>query len=200
MSFYITWTIALLLLVFFHTLSTILWRKLNKKTFFSKTVIITGATSGIGEQLAYQYAKQNSNLLLSGRRIDRLKQVARHCKSLGANQSNYLIGDLSQNSDNKSLIDTAISLYGGIDLLILNAGVNTRHRIEDIPFPPTQEIEDMININLWSCVNLTTLSLPYLRERKGSVALISSDVALEPVAKRSLYAATKRGVQAFLKC
>jgi len=174
-------------------------RNANKKSFASKTVIITGASAGIGEQLAYRYSKEGSRLFLSGRRKDRLQEVADRCIQLGAIDAKYLPGDLSEENYNKELIDTVVKEYGGIDLLILNAGVGCLVRVEDMPFPPSDDIRTVVNTNFWSCIWLTTLSLSYLKKSKGSIAFISSLSAVFPVPRRALYGATKTGLNNFFK-
>jgi len=124
----------------------------NKKSFTSKSVVITGASSGIGEQLAYYYAKEGSRVFLSGRREARLKEVTKRCLELGACEAKYLPGDLSQEECNKELIDKVLEDFGGIDLIILNAGIGCLVRVEDLPFPPTPEVRSVVNTNFWSCI------------------------------------------------
>jgi len=173
--------------------------KKNRKTFKSKSVIITGASAGIGEQLAYKYATEGSRILLSGRRENRLQEVSKRCKELGAQDVAYIAGDLSKEAYSKSIIDEALSKFGGIDLVILNAGIGCLVPIKDMTFPPSEEIENVVKTNFWSCIWLTVLAVPHLRQSKGSIAFISSLSAVFATPRRAVYAATKCGINVFFK-
>jgi short-subunit dehydrogenase len=117
----------LILIVFIYALSYYLY-----KTYFyfptieieqlrNKRVIITGASRGIGEQLAYEYARYNCRLILAARGIDILKtQVAEKCRQLGANQVECIYFDASKEEACIELIKKTIEFYEGIDILILN--------------------------------------------------------------------------------
>jgi hypothetical protein len=86
-------------------------------------VVISGASSGIGEEIALKYAKKHSKLILGARRVEKLAEVAERCVSNGASSADVIRCDVSQENDCKSLIAKSMELHGRIDVLVLNAGV-----------------------------------------------------------------------------
>ena len=92
-------------------------------TWSGKTVVVSGASSGIGEELCLQYAKLGANVVLSARREERLHKVSLACKANGAPSTEVVRCDVSKKEDCEALIEKALSSYGKIDALILNAGV-----------------------------------------------------------------------------
>ena len=92
-----------------------------------KIVIITGASSGIGKELSLQYAKQGARLVLSARRMDKLREVKSLCDAAGAGVTLIVECDVSKDQDCKGLIATSIKEFGSIDTMILNAGIGQVH-------------------------------------------------------------------------
>jgi short-subunit dehydrogenase len=88
-----------------------------------KVVVITGASSGIGKELSLQYAKQGSRLVLSARRMDKLREVKSLCDAAGAAATHIVECDVSKNQDCKELVSSSIKEFGAIDTMILNAGI-----------------------------------------------------------------------------
>ena len=105
------------------------------KTFKENVTIITGASTGIGEELAYQLARQGAHLLLTARRIDELKRVADKARSLGGKAS-VLSADVAIAGDCKKIIDAAITEFGRIDTLVCNAGMTMWAKFADIKDSP----------------------------------------------------------------
>ena len=92
----------------------------------NNVVIITGASTGIDEELAYRMAKQGAHLVLTARRLDELNRVADHARSLGAENGTKVItvsADVAKADECKSIIDAAVAGFGRIDTLICNAGM-----------------------------------------------------------------------------
>ncbi|KAI8785806.1 hydroxysteroid 11-beta-dehydrogenase 1 protein B, partial [Biomphalaria glabrata] len=91
-------------------------------TLKGKRVLVTGASTGIGEQLAYQYARLGAKLAITARRKDVLIKVRDRCQEISPNnQSHFIIqADMGNLNDTKSVIETATSLLGGLDILVLN--------------------------------------------------------------------------------
>uniref|UniRef100_A0A803NCX0 Uncharacterized protein n=1 Tax=Chenopodium quinoa TaxID=63459 RepID=A0A803NCX0_CHEQI len=96
-----------------------------------KVVIITGASSGIGEQLAYEYARRGACLLLAARREQSLRDVAYMCLELGSPDSITVTADVSIVDDCKRIVDSAISHFGRVDHLVNNAGITSISMLED---------------------------------------------------------------------
>lgn len=88
----------------------------------SLRVIVTGASSGIGEQMAYIYASRGCRVALFARRRSQLETVAAKCQSLGADDVSIVAGDQSIQRDCNNLIDFVVEKWKGIDVLVLNAG------------------------------------------------------------------------------
>ena len=95
----------------------------NFSTWVGKTVVISGASSGIGEELCLQYAKLGANIVLSARREEKLHKVSAACISNGAKATAVIRCDVSKKDDCEALITKSIDSFGKIDVLILNAGV-----------------------------------------------------------------------------
>lgn len=89
----------------------------------SEVIVISGASSGIGEEIALKYAGKQTKLILGARRLEKLNEVAQRCLSNGAVSADVIQCDVSQENDCKTLIQKTIELHGKIDVLVLNAGV-----------------------------------------------------------------------------
>lgn len=109
----------------------------------NKVVVISGASSGIGEELAKLYASKGAKLVLSARRLDRLSKVAESCSNAAGVE--IVACDVSIENDCKSLIAHSITKYGGIDYLILNAGVG---QVANLLFRCRDELVIVISVFL----------------------------------------------------
>ena len=99
----------------------------------SKTIWITGASSGIGEACAYQFAREKANLILTASQAERLVEVQQECIRLGA-QCKILPFDLSNLEEIDELTDRALASYGTIDIAFLNAGISQRGKMVETDF------------------------------------------------------------------
>ena len=104
---------------------------MSSNYYKNKITIITGATSGIGRQLALDLAERGANLVLAARSKDKLEEMVSACESIGA-QAIAVVTDVTRETDCKQLIETAAEKFGGIDILINNAGVTIRVLFEDM--------------------------------------------------------------------
>jgi len=189
-------------LLAFIILTIILWSLLcsskRRPTYKDKVVIITGASSGIGEELAYIYAKLGAKLVLAARRKDRLSILLDKCKSLGASDVITKVTDVSKEEDCLSLIQTTIQKFQVIDVLILNAGIGCLIKVADLKdISPYKQVMD---INYWGCVFPTFYALDHLRSSKGTIIIVSSLSALFPTPKRAGYSASKKAIHGFFDC
>ncbi len=158
-----------------------------------KTVVITGASDGIGAELARQWAKQDGAgvaLVLAARQTDKLQAVADACTALGA-QVLLQRTDVGVQADCIALIDAAVQRFGGIDTLVCNAGVSAHAELGDISATDLRWTEDLMRINLWGSVWCTHAALPHLRARRGQVVAVSSLAGLVGVPGRTAYCASK---------
>ena len=159
-----------------------------------KNVIwITGASSGIGAELAKQYAKEGTLLILSARREKALQEVKNSCE----HQENITVLplDLKNFSSMAQYVEKALAVYGSIDLLINNGGVSQRSLIADTKMEVYQELMD---INYMGTVALTKALLPYFIERKkGHFAVVTSVMGKFGSPYRSGYCGAKHALHGF---
>ncbi|MDZ8055570.1 MAG: SDR family oxidoreductase [Aulosira sp. ZfuVER01] len=161
--------------------------------FLDKVVWIAGASSGIGEALAYQFARQGAKLIISSRREDELQRVKQNISS----ECLIITIDITDSTSVAKAINAAINYYGKIDVLVNNAGISQRSLAID-----TQEIVDrkIMEVNYFGTVNLTKMVLPYMiANGGGQVAVISSIVGKFGFPLRSAYAASKHALHGFFE-
>jgi len=157
----------------------------------SKVVIITGASSGIGLALAHEYDKKDVKLVLAARNIEKLEQLAKELKS----EILTVKTDVSIEQDCISLIDKTVERFGGIDILINNAGISMRSLLIDTEI---SVIKRLMDINFWGTVYCTKYALPYLLKSKGSVTAVSSIAGYKGLPGRVGYSSSKFAIHGFL--
>ena len=135
-----------------------------------KIVIITGGSSGIGKALAYEFGRKGAKILITGRRAEQLKEAAVELRSEGI-EVVTMVADVSKEEDNRQMAQLAIEHYGGIDVLINNAGISMRALFEEVDL---EVIRQVMDINFYGSVFATKYCLPSIIERRGSVVGISS--------------------------
>ncbi len=153
------------------------------------TALITGASSGLGEEFARQLARENYDLVLTARREDRLKVVAAEAIKLGSSKVEVIACDLGQ-PDAATNLHRQISERGlEIDYLVNNAGFGTHGIFHNLPLD--REVEE-INLNVTSLVSMTRLFLEgMVARRRGTIINVASTAAFQPVPYMATYAATK---------
>lgn len=161
----------------------------------NKIVIITGASSGIGEACAYAFAKQGAKVVLAARSIDKLNHVKQHCEALGA-KALLVKCDVSLEDDCKNLINQTVAEFNTIDILINNAGISMRALFSDLDLAVLKQVMD---INFWGTVYCTKYALPYLLAQKGSVIGISSVAGFKGLPGRTGYSASKFAMEGFME-
>lgn len=159
------------------------------KSIANETVmVITGASDGIGAELARQLAKPGVVLVLAARRKDALELVANDCAAKGS-KTLVVPTDVSIESDCRELIAEAIEAFGRIDVLVNNAGVSMHAAFDDIE--STDVYEKLMRINLMGSIWPTHAAFPHLKESRGQVIAVSSLAGLVGVPERTTYCATK---------
>jgi len=164
--------------------------------FKGKVVVVTGASSGIGEELAIQYGKLGASLVLSARRVDRLEALKTRIQETGDCKVVIVPTDVSVPGDCEKLIKETIKAFGKLDLLVLNAGVSGGNMTLE-EFPDLSRHVYLMNTNYFGCVVPTYFALPHLRKTRGQIVAISSLAAYNPTAKRTAYAPTKAALNSF---
>ena len=160
-----------------------------------KVVIITGGSSGIGQALAHVFGSEGSKLLITGRREKALMETAEELRSKGMEVST-MVADVSKEADNQKMAQLAMEQYGGIDILINNAGISMRALFEDVEL---EVIRQVMDINFYGSVFATKYCLPSIIERQGSVVGISSIAGYRGLPGRVGYSASKFALQGFLE-
>lgn len=165
-----------------------------KRYLNGKVVVITGASSGIGEAMAREYSKMGAKVVLGARREEELRRVADDIKAAGGEVA-YAACDVVSEEECKRLIDTAIDNFGGIDVLICNAGLSMRALFDECDL---KVLHRLMDVNFWGTVNCTKYALPWLQKSKGSLVGISSVAGIHGLPGRTGYSASKYAMTGFL--
>jgi dehydrogenase/reductase SDR family member 7B len=162
------------------------------KNFKDKVVWITGASSGIGEQIAKQCAQEGAKVILSARSEKQLSDVLTSLKGI-----NHLVLplDLSKSDQFPVLAEQVISNYGRIDYLINNGGLSQRSNASETSLEVDRYI---MEVNYFGNIALTKAVLPYMQQQKsGHIVVISSIAGKFGFYLRSAYSASKHALQGF---
>jgi len=165
------------------------------KNLKKKVVIITGASSGIGEACAYAFAQQGVKVVIAARNIDKLNHVKQHCEALGA-EALLVQCDVSLEADCQQLIEQTIQRFKTIHILINNAGISMRALFSELDLLVLKQVMD---INFWGTVYCTKYALPYLLQEKGSVIGVSSVAGFKGLPGRTGYSASKFAMEGFFE-
>ncbi|QZT37690.1 SDR family oxidoreductase [Halosquirtibacter xylanolyticus] len=157
----------------------------------NKVVVITGASSGIGEALARVFSSKGARLVIGARRKERLEELASEL----ATEVVCVSTDVSIEEDCKHLIDTAVERFGQIDVLINNAGISMRALFNDLEL---DVLKNVMDVNFWGTVYCTKYALPYIVKTKGSIVGVISIAGYVGLPGRTGYAASKFAVRGFL--
>ena len=163
-------------------------------TYAGKSIVLTGASSGIGRALALALAAQRPRLVLAARDAESLTDVAGECRALGA-EVMVVPTDVSDPQAAAFLIETAVSAFGGIDALVNNAGISMIARFDEVT--DLSLFESLMRVNYLGGVYLTHHALPHLKERRGQIVVMASLAGLTGVPTRTGYAASKHAVIGF---
>jgi short-subunit dehydrogenase len=156
----------------------------------AKIVLLTGASSGIGAELAKILARKGCRLVLTARRVDRLEGLAAECRSLGT-EVVVIPADLSDTTRAEGLIADAVAAFGGLDVLVNNAGFGVASQFSD---SDPAALVRQLDVNLVTPILLTRHALPHLIERKGTIINVGSSITAIAVPAFGVYGATKAGL------
>ncbi|MDZ7773028.1 MAG: SDR family oxidoreductase [Balneolaceae bacterium] len=165
--------------------------------FQDKVVWITGASSGIGEALAYAFSERGARLILSSRRRDELERVKANCAG-DSGTIHVLTLDLVETDTLPAKAAEAVEIFGRIDLLFNNGGISQRSLAVDAEM---EVIRRVMEINFFGTVALTKAVLPHMLERgEGHIAVTSSVMGKFGTRLRSTYAASKHALHGWFDC
>lgn len=162
----------------------------------NKVIWITGASSGIGEAVAYELAKQQAILILSSRKRTALEKVQKHCQQYTANVYVEPL-DLEQHEQLPVIVQKVIQQHGKLDVLINNGGISQRSLAKDTIFDVDRRLMD---INYLGSIALTKAVLPtFLKQQSGQIVPVTSLTGVFGTPYRSSYAATKHALHGFFE-
>ena len=161
----------------------------------NKVVIVTGASSGIGEACAWYFAKKGSKVVLAARNSRKLEEINVKMTEKGFT-SLVVQADVSIEDDCKRLVDETLKAFKGIDVLVNNAGISMRAVLEEVDLSVIKKVMD---VNFYGTVFCTKYALPFLLESKGSVVGVSSIAGYKGLPGRTAYSASKFAMQGFLE-
>jgi short-subunit dehydrogenase len=162
--------------------------------FGGKVIVVTGASSGIGEALCLALSTQKPRLVLAARDEGRLQEVARVCRGRGA-EALVVPTDVSSQEQCQRLVSRTVAHFGGIDVLVNNAGVGMI-----APFDEVQDLsifESLMRVNYLGSVYPTYYALGFLKKSRGQIVAVSSLAGLTGVPFRTGYAASKHALFGF---
>ncbi|WP_224245753.1 SDR family oxidoreductase [Hyalangium gracile] len=159
-----------------------------------KTVVITGASAGIGKELAVVLAGRGANVVLAARSEEGLAQVKHQCEQAGGRA--IAVGtDVADPEACRRLVERAVEAFGGIDTLVNNAGITMWSRLDEVK--DLSLYEHIMRVNYLGAVYCSYHALPHLKARKGMLVAISSLTGKTGVPTRSAYSASKHAMQGF---
>lgn len=159
------------------------------KRFENKTVLVTGAGTGIGRAVAKRFADEGADVLILGRTEKTLKETASSNEKIS-----YIVADIEKDENIADVISELENTYGKLDILINNAGWAPVTPISEVKM---DEYDKVFGINVRALVNLTINSIPLLKKSKGNIINMSSVICKNHLLNMSMYAGTKAAVEIF---
>jgi len=166
-----------------------------------QVIIITGASDGIGAEMARQLAAQLGpavSLVLAARNASNLEAIASQCSTWGS-PTLVIPTDVTVQAQCQNLVAAAVSHFGRLDALINNAGVSAQALFADVKAEDLGWYEDLMRINLWGSMWCTHAALPHLKKSRGHLVAVSSLAGLVGVPGRTAYSATKFAMTGFFE-
>ncbi|HVD47736.1 MAG TPA: SDR family oxidoreductase [Candidatus Limnocylindria bacterium] len=155
-------------------------------------VVVTGASSGIGQATALAFAAKGARLALGARRLDRLNAIAKRCLERGSPDVSVRRLDVGQREDARAFVAAALRDHDRIDVLVNNAGVGWMGRLHEMP---EEKVEELVATNLRGVIATIQAALPSMLERRQGVIInVSSVVGFRAAPYSAVYSATKHAV------
>ncbi|XP_035202783.1 corticosteroid 11-beta-dehydrogenase isozyme 1 isoform X3 [Oxyura jamaicensis] len=159
-----------------------------------KRVIVTGASTGIGEQMAYHLARMGAHVLVTARTEAKLQKVVERCLELGAASARFVSGSMEDTVFAEKVVKEAENTWGGLDMLILNhIGYSSFNYFDG----DVAHVRKLLETNFLSYVAMTVTALPMLKESEGSIVVVSSVAGKAGGPFIAPYSATKFALEGF---
>lgn len=162
-------------------------------SFTDQVVLITGASSGIGEACARAFARLGARVVICARNLPPLERLA---AELPEGRTLCVQADVSRQEDCRVLVERSLERFGRLDVLVNNAGISMRALFRDTQI---EVLRQLMDINFWGTVYCTHYALPHLLKSKGSLVGVSSIAGYRGLPGRSGYSASKFAMQGFLE-
>jgi NAD(P)-dependent dehydrogenase (short-subunit alcohol dehydrogenase family) len=162
--------------------------------YAGKVIVVTGASQGIGKALCLELAGQRPRLVLAARDAAALEAVAAGCRARGA-ETLVVPTDVGDEASCRALVERAVERFGGVDVLVDNAGIGMLARFEDVT--DLSLYERLMRVNYLGSVYPTFYALPHLKRSRGQIVAVSSLAGLAGVPMRTAYAASKHAQMGF---
>jgi short-subunit dehydrogenase len=162
-----------------------------------KVVIVTGASSGIGEATARQFGRERAKVVLAARRVDRLESLAQEIVTMNTGAETLVVqADLTKLDDILKLVNETMMKFGRVDVLVNNAGFGRLDWLENLD--PVKDIQAQFDVNVMGVIQTTRQVLPIMmKQRSGHIINMGSMAGLVGTPTYTIYAATKHAVHGF---
>ncbi len=164
--------------------------------FKDNVVILTGASTGIGEAMAHELARQGAWLALAARNAAKLETVAEACRALGS-RALVVSTDVTDQEECRELVERTVAEYGRLDTLINNAGLSMWMKFEAVEDLST--LEYLTRVNYFGSMYCTYYALPHLKKTRGRIVAIASVAARTGIPTRTGYSASKHAMVGFFE-
>ena len=165
-----------------------------KTSLSGRNIIVTGASSGIGEHTAKLFAERGANVAIAARIIDKLKQLKTEIAGNGT-KIIEIQTDVSKLTDCRNLIKQTADSLGSIDIMVNNAGFTSQGNFEDVDI---KDLDQIIEVNFKAPIRLTKLALPYIKKSpQGRIINVASILGIIPLPSEAVYSATKFALRGF---
>jgi len=168
---------------------------MRERAFKNNVVILTGASSGIGRELAFQLADQGAALALAARNQASLEDVAKECRQRGAAAALVVPTDVAVEQQCQALVERTVDELGKVDTLINNAGISMWALFDQMT--SLEPFDEIMQVNYFGSLYCTFYALPFLKESRGRIVGVASLTGKTGVPTRSGYAASKHAMAGF---
>lgn len=163
------------------------------KQLSDQTIVVTGASSGIGMATARLAAKRRARVVLAARSKDGLREVTDGIRADGG-EAAYVVADVAKERDVRRIAEVALERFGGFDTWVSNAGVSVYGRIAEVPLEDQRQV---FETNYWGTVHGCKVALEYLRHRGGALINVGSVLSERAFPLQGAYSASKHAIKGF---